>query len=571
MARQDERFEIQVYLTDHWVTETYARTEQEARRSVGDLLTNTGFGGVRILREYTARNGADAAQVIFTQLKEQTKVDRIGASPIDSAPMCRSSADLLGATGRQTFGRVLRAYLDRFVLTQTEVLYNPREAKKAMEAEGLAMACVSKVAALQAKEAGITPQQRSNQIFDLLNAAQERAQVAASRPGLPTLEANARFATVLASLKRVASADEGAFLAMVVLARDLSATRSWLGKLERLLTLIEGESDGDAVRLIDQVVADVLGSVDGVRDLLGRQQNLAGAILALVDLLDGKVEAKGEDAPEVARTLAARVNAPGLAETRAALLEAACRQLRGRGDLVRGERDQQILAWKRIGQRLLRATSFPGGSRMAEALVLGYLRFQEQGGDIGRKAVIGNALAALDSPADRVRIAALLCDTELGDQFPEAVRGRIDDILWPAKSMNDLTPASLAPPDRMKQVAAAWRAVKSAERVPDRSREKWMEIMDRLLAAFIDQSQIVERLDDHAASLRIRATRLVQFCASDAVTEGRAADVARQRVIGHLRQPNFDQHFVADLSGDADRAKALRDFYALLRRARFEA
>jgi len=91
-----------------------------------------------------------------------------------------------------------------------------------------------------------------------------------------------------------------------------------------------------------------------------------------------------------------------------------------------------------------------------------------------------------------------------------------------------------------------------------------------LLASFIEQSKIVERLDDPSASLRLRATRLVQFCASDALTRAKASKIARDRVVSHLRQPNFDQHFVADLPDPAEHAPALKSFYGLLKQAGFE-
>jgi hypothetical protein len=40
-------------------------------------------------------------------------------------------------------------------------------------------------------------------------------------------------------------------------------------------------------------------------------------------------------------------------------------------------------------------------------------------------------------------------------------------------------------------------------------------------------------------------------------------------VIEHLRQPRFEEEFVADIEDPETRAKALKDFYDLLMRAGF--
>jgi hypothetical protein len=96
-----------------------------------------------------------------------------------------------------------------------------------------------------------------------------------------------------------------------------------------------------------------------------------------------------------------------------------------------------------------------------------------------------------------------------------------------------------------------------------------MQRIDDLLVGYIEVSKIIERLDDPTAILRYRAIRLIQLCASGALESPRALDVARRRVIEHLRQPRFEEEFVADIEDPETRAKALKDFYDLLMRAGF--
>jgi hypothetical protein len=174
----------------------------------------------------------------------------------------------------------------------------------------------------------------------------------------------------------------------------------------------------------------------------------------------------------------------------------------------------------------------------------------------------------MDTRADQVRLLLALLEGELAGDTKPALIDRIEGLIRQAPSVNDLTAASLPPRDKMQQTALLHRAV-VASVLPDAQRAELADRVDTLLADFVEQSKIVERLDDPSASLRVRATRLVQFCASDALTKGKASKIARDRVVAHLRQPNFDSAFVADIT-DAERPAALKSFYGLLKQAGFE-
>ena len=64
-----------------------------------------------------------------------------------------------------------------------------------------------------------------------------------------------------------------------------------------------------------------------------------------------------------------------------------------------------------------------------------------------------------------------------------------------------------------------------------------------------------------------RATMLVQFLASNVLSGNKAVAMSRDRVISHLRQPEFEKKFIADIPDPSQHASALRDFHTLLRSA----
>ena len=94
------------------------------------------------------------------------------------------------------------------------------------------------------------------------------------------------------------------------------------------------------------------------------------------------------------------------------------------------------------------------------------------------------------------------------------------------------------------------------------------EKLDALVADFLVDHQVIEKMDDPGDSVRVRAVQLLQFCTFGVLTEGRATVMARTRVLAMLKQPQFEEKFVADLPADV-RDKALRDFHQMLAKSRF--
>ncbi|HUA56672.1 MAG TPA: hypothetical protein VMB81_31105 [Candidatus Sulfotelmatobacter sp.] len=567
MARQ-ENFELQVFQSDHWVTQGFSNNERDARKQAQGLLANPNYGGVRVVRDVMRAGGKESSVVIFTQMREATK-ELIRAQPIDEAPMCRVAADLHTVDARNTMQRVLRQYIDKMVLTPTEIMHNHRELKRVLDFEALVPAAVSRVAALQAKEAGEEPAKRNRALFEMINDLHEQARLAAERPNLPELSQSTDLNGVVVRLEKLVGPEQIDFFALVCLSKDLSQTRSWLGKLERLLGLLKDDGNPRSRSLVDRVASDIFGSTNGLRDMLGRQPDLSTALCQLIDIIEGRFTPKGEETPEVTGQLARYLSSRDLVETRLALLRSVKRQLKGSAPLTHGEGEQQRKAYRDVALRLLRNGTILGGGAMADALALGYQRFVEEGGATGRRNATARCASTLDTSADQIRVMLALLEGELGAEHKDEFVGRIDSLIRRADSVNALTTPSLPPRDKMQQTALLHKAL-VASSLPEPQRAELADRVDTLLANFVEQSKIVERLDDPSASLRLRATRLVQFCASDALTRAKASKIARDRVVAHLRQPNFDQHFVADLTDPAEHTAALKSFYGLLKQAGFE-
>ena len=71
--------------------------------------------------------------------------------------------------------------------------------------------------------------------------------------------------------------------------------------------------------------------------------------------------------------------------------------------------------------------------------------------------------------------------------------------------------------------------------------------LDDLLAHYIEDDRILERIDDPSRPLHIRAFMLLSMCTPEMLPEGKASQLARKIIIKHLRRPNFETELVANV------------------------
>src|SRR5258708_37730427 len=104
--------------------------------------------------------------------------------------------------------RVLRQYIDKMVLTPTEIMHSHRELKRLLDFEALVPSAVSRVASLQAKESGEEPAKRNRALFDMINELHDQARLAAERPNLPELSKFPSLGGVVTPLEPLGSPDQ---------------------------------------------------------------------------------------------------------------------------------------------------------------------------------------------------------------------------------------------------------------------------------------------------------------------------------------------------------------------------
>ena len=557
-------YDVQTQREGTWVTQTTCEDKETAIETAKRLFGNKACTGVRVMQNVTRPDGSEVATEVHCETRTIKVGETIRSSQIDWAPPpCAAFDEFYGSTSRRLMGRVIRDYCDKMVVTPTELLYNIKEALRLEDRGTLIPGAIDKVAALQGDG---NPDKTKARVQDITKNVEKMISRArkADRLSLPKVDKS--FAATLAAAKKIETQGEDpAYVAMVALARDLSTVRNWLGKVHRLAKLADADKDNpQALSLLDGVIADALaGSV--VQDILGYQNNLGQAIVAMIDLAEGKLIPEKSDAGDAAGIINALCGQGKLPAAKQSLLERAHRQLSNGGPLSRLDPTKEKDEYKRLMERLVRPNGLYSGPETAEALTVRYGRMVEKGGVSGRIASFNGVFFSIP---DRTGSIHYLCDiarTNFAEDCADAIVEKYDSILN-FRNFADLSRQGLNVKERMQRLTSAHKAI-GASIFPDQIKTRLTNHLDHLLDRFVTEGQMLEKMDAAASPVRDRAMILAQFCASGILPPGKTFDRFRERLAALIAQPDFDARFLETAPDKDQGQKALTALKQLLIKA----
>ncbi|HEY1721484.1 MAG TPA: hypothetical protein VGG27_09595 [Magnetospirillaceae bacterium] len=561
-------FEILALRDERWVLEETRETESAARQVAKGVLNKPRVGGVKVVKSWHRADGQTTETVVLEETRAVADPP-VTIVPIDEAPQCSQLSDFYKLDSRLTMGRLLRKYVEQVFLTPTELMHNYKALKKLQEADTLYPSAVDRVASVQAKAAGTDAKVRRDELHKFAAQASQRVRKVEESGSLPDIKGT-DFKASYERVKRMAPPDEAAYMGLVVLCRDLVQHRDWLAKLARIAELIQPDGEEEILTLFDRVMADLVATPAALQDILGAHRNLGAALSAIIDLHDNGTPAEKSDARDEIAKIGPLIASGRMRETRISLIERLCRQLGSSQPLSRNDPDKERDTIKEVIGKLFRANGILGGPDAAAAMTRRYVYLQEGGGLTALKNSVGGVCGSMKDLLDRVIYLLELAKSELGKDLRETISSQLS-LLIEVNDLSSLAPEAKDVTEKLFAVKRIFEALKGdgAKGLPDEERARLVERLDTLLAEFIKREGIIEKLDNPQAPLRDRAMRLVEFCGSGILPDGRALRAARERVVTHLRQPNFDRALIEGMTDPAKCAELLRDFHGRLVRAGF--
>ena len=569
-------FEILVLRDGRWMIDGVADSQDVAQAEASRVLSRAGVEAVRVIKESKVPLHLIQEKDILFEKSKPKGEEKIFVLDIPDAPLCDSADDLFFGEARATINRLFRNYLDKHNMTATELMLAPREIKRVLDEGTLLFSAVGKVATFQARksEKGQVNDRR-DELFNYINELNAKAIAAANEkyPRIRSIGFNEAIAYHSEN-----NPENFDYLLRFAIATELVENRSFLGKLGQVMEWASEADNTDVLATLDMFIADILHNADVLRDLMGHQRELGSALVSLLCLAEGETLEEEEEAPtdlspehpDFARVTLNRMIADGkLPESQEVLLDRVRRQMEGINPLTRGDREEEREVFKGLLDKIIPDTKILGGPAMAQAVTARQSTIINKGGNKGMREAAETMIPALRDPERITGYLLSLMESEIGQNvLRDELQKLLDGYLVGSKSVNHIIQDKLPPNKKMAKVTSVYHYV-SDSHLPDERKTVIKEKLDDMLASYIVDGKILDKLNNPEKPLHIRAFMLVSMVQPEMLPRGKAADLARGIIINHLRAPTFENDLVAAIPDPTEKAKTLRRFHEQLHRSGF--
>ena len=555
-------YEIHIQKEGRWVVDDIVKNEQQALAQAEALFAHPKTEGVRVLREWK-RGEEEIENEILCRMKTVTQKEDYSLTDVDEAPFCTKVNEYYETASRVTIGRMFSKYLERHEMIPTELLHDHKTLKRLMNFDTLMPSAVDRIAKLHARTGAVDQKTRRDQIFDAVEKIHKRAKRTAEQnvPELKDFDLDA----VLAQVDQEEE-DERRRLALATtsLVQASLGWRGWIAKMGRLLPMARNQQDARAIALIDSMVADVLNAKTVVKDVLGVSKHLGDAIMRMCDLLEGHCKPTQFADEELLEILNELFAANVLPESRQVIITRISRDLKGVVRITNSELEEDDRTYfKTMVDRLVTTDKVVGGGEVAEGLAERYSRLENIGGAAGRLKAIESLVENIEVPKRQFVFYLALLDSSLDPELKPKVLEQLDLLFARLNSIQAIAPDVRKDFERLQQ-ARSLQDMILASTLEDDLRHRMGRSIDNVVTKYIVEEKVIERMDDQSLPFKDRAERLVKFCASGMLTEGRATEIARERITSYLRRKDFVAEYTADIPDPAEKEAAVRNFYKLL-------
>lgn len=336
-----------------WTLDIATEDRARAIETAEEALADGRAVAVRVSKEiFNEETGEFSSAFILSKgAPDRRKAKKVRE---DTEPLCVSPSDLYTCHARERIGRLLDNWLARQKATPFELLHRPDLVER-LEASGVELQhAIQKVAIPEAQARGIGVHEIIRSFQKLAERAIERLLKDAKRGQLPDIDKEG-FA---AAAERLVAEPDRAYLLGAGVAASIAPAKGWAEKVGLLLDLADAaptqpQARAAALQVIEQPLAEILGSRAGLSDLLGADLDLGGQLAAMTRLAGAdQVEALISIEPSVARVMpplvgpAARLanwlGGPHFESCRVAIAQRVLRELTGPRRLKPGLAEAEI-------------------------------------------------------------------------------------------------------------------------------------------------------------------------------------------------------------------------------------
>jgi hypothetical protein len=267
-----------------WALEQATEDRAKALALAEEMLADRRAVAVRVTKETL---NAQTREFLTVTILDKGEPERVRARKQrdDVEPICVSPQDLYTGHARERIGRLLDTWLARNKATPFELLHRA-DLVEQLEASDMDLQhAIQKIAVPEAQARGGSVHEHMRAFKRLAQAAIDRVLKDARKGLLPKTDV-AGFAALA---ERIATAPERQYLLGAAVAGVIAGAASWSGKVNLMLDLADAAPQSQparalALQVLEQPLAEVLGSTLALNELLGSHLDLGGFLAALTRL-----------------------------------------------------------------------------------------------------------------------------------------------------------------------------------------------------------------------------------------------------------------------------------------------
>ena len=512
-----------------WTMHDVRTTRDDAITMAQELMASEKATGVKVVKEtYNDDTGDFMSLKIFEEGHNKVKVD-VKAEDTPHALPCFKPDDLYSYHARATIARLLSDFLARCKITVTELLHRADMLEK-LEATGtLYQHAIQKVAVAQAASTNIPVQQIVKSLNELTTKAIHKV-YRDERNGAFSDSNAEQFASLAVKL---AGNPESQYLFNGALARYLRQANGWDEKVQRLLTLMEYAPEDESGRklllsAVDGIVAEILSGSAALQDLMGKSENLAGALTNLVSLFLGK---QVEGARKGLCALSMHFAEDDLPAAKTAIAGRIIAEIKSNRRLCPDSMVQELKALRGIANRLVLGV---GKYLSHEDLISGFTLRSHR---LVAQEALGHHIA--EAPQDeKLERILFVEDNIIGAENKRQLATYVMPVLNSAPFEAHFLNAKLPLLARLQKLAQLQARVRRSGFV-DVMRDEIAAKLDALADAVEHLGRLFESIEARTPNPVEKAQTLLRLAAGGVLTEGRLAARARELILGYLSRPGF--------------------------------
>lgn len=287
-----------------WVLDMATENRTQAVAAAEAMMKEGKVAAVKVTKESLDPETREFQSIAILNLgaHEQVKQKKIKEN---NDPLCVAPQDLYTVHAREKIGRLLEGWLERKGATPFELLHRA-DLVEELESSGTDLQhAIQKVAIPEAQDRGLSVHELMRTFQSLVERAIERLLKDHRKGGMPDLDKEG-FA---AAAERVSKEPERAYLLGAGVAASIAPARTWSDKISRLLDLadaapITGPPRALALIVLEQPLAEILGSRAGLDDVIGKDLDMGARLAAMTRLAAIEpVEALMAVEPSVAKVM----------------------------------------------------------------------------------------------------------------------------------------------------------------------------------------------------------------------------------------------------------------------------